>query len=121
MGFEVRNITVLNPGQLYWIIILECNIKFLIHSVGIFNAQVAPKDSPTVVIDTTLAGLQQEVPVPDLTKVCLEDFTHYSQDFKIFLCHSSLYSNIHNIVVFQQNHIAKHVSRILLFFLCYPV
>ena len=106
----IENVTFSQIGQLYWTILLESNLNFLIHSATIssFNTTVTLADS---ILDVPSDHLLLEIPVDDPSNICLDDYSqHPIHRTKTVYCPNSSPSSSHQIIIFQSGSIGTNVS-----------
>ena len=105
-----RNNSVFHPGQLYWIILLQSSIKFIIHSVKVSSTSNATMiDGWSSIINTPAENLGYSIPILDISQLCMEDIS-WHLNTKSFYCHNSSPSFLHQIVVFRLERLHTAVS-----------
>ena len=97
------NNSVFHPGQLYWIILLQSNIQFTIHSLMLNLSSIAARPAAaSILIDLATEGVfdDNEVPLYDLSHICIESFNQ-RRFSKTFYCHNSPPRFQHKIVIYH--------------------
>ena len=97
------NATVYHHAQLYWIILLQSNTQFTIHSLMLNLSSIAARPAAaSILIDLATEGVfdDNEVPLYDLSHICIESFNQ-RRFSKTFYCHNSPPRFQHKIVIYH--------------------
>ena len=107
-----RNDTIFHPGQIYWIILLQSTVKFLIHSVRVSSTRNATLVNgwTGTIINTPYEQSRYSIPISNLSQLCGED-VNVHQNFKTFYCENSSPSFLHQLVIFCPDRLHTDVSR----------
>ena len=119
MGFDGHlaniNSTFFHSGQLYWIIILQSNINFFIHSLNISTSHNLTEGycSSFLSVDRNTNEFISEFDMPivdDLSQICLEDINQ-EYNSRAFYCPQTMPGSWHKLVIFHSDYLQTNVSR----------
>ena len=111
-GHTINNVTstIFHSEQLYWIILLQSNITFLIHSVNILSPHHLSEGYRSSILSSDDFAPEIDIPIDDLSQLCIEDINQ-EHNLKTFYCVNSKPSFWHKLVIFDTNYQPTNVSR----------
>ena len=124
MEFEglIKNVTIFHPGRLYWIILLQSNLKFITQSVQISSPpnNTLSSDGIASILDARPELLEYRVPPVGNSQTCIEKIGH-RQYLKDFYCYNSVPSSSHQIVIFYDGYLHRPTDVSKSIFCCLPL